>query len=142
MPSRSFRILLIAILAVNALALFNEIFLAASSLYAHISKSFVLSGNYSDIIINGGDWLDKPHFPFWVCATSMELFGINSFAYKLPSFLFFLAALFYTYQLARKAYDLGTARLAVLVLASFRRRLANAASCCESSIRKSTPKRV
>lgn len=68
--------------------------------------------------MNGHDWLDKPHFPFWLCAISMQLFGINSFAYKLPSILLFLTSLFYTYKLTEKFYNKKTARIAVLILAS------------------------
>jgi len=60
-----------------------------SALYAQISKSFVTTHNWWDIYVNGHDWLDKPHFPFWICALSMQIFGINAFAYKLPSLLFF-----------------------------------------------------
>lgn len=118
MSKNTFRILLFAILGVNFLGLFNEIFLADSSLYAFISKTFVTSGNYLDIVINGGDWLDKPHFPFWLCAASMEVFGINAFAYKLPSFLLFLVALGYTYQFAKENYSIDKARLSVLILGS------------------------
>lgn len=118
MSKNTFRILLFAILGVNFLGLFNEIFLADSSLYAFISKTFVTSGNYLDIVINGGDWLDKPHFPFWLCAASMEVFGINAFAYKLPSFLLFLVTLGYTYQFAKENYSIDKARLSVLILGS------------------------
>ena len=106
------------LLAVNATGLVDMIFTADSALYACISRSFALSGNFSDIMVEGNDWLDKPHFPFWVCALSMKLFGITTFAYKLPSLLFFIMGLFYTYRLAKEFYPAKTARVATLLLAS------------------------
>ena len=107
-----------AIILVSALGLFSDIFAADSALYAAISKSFVLSGDYSNIYVRGIDWLDKPHFPFWMSALSMEVFGINTFGYKLPSLLFFLLGLFYTHRFTQNLYDVQTARVATVILGS------------------------
>jgi 4-amino-4-deoxy-L-arabinose transferase-like glycosyltransferase len=30
-------------------------------------------------LYNNTDWLDKPHFPFWITATSLKILGVNSF---------------------------------------------------------------
>lgn len=116
--NNSFYILLTLMILANATGLFNEVFLADSSLYAGIARSFAESGNYLDIYVEGKDWLDKPHFPFWVAALSMKVFGTNAFAYKLPSFLFFLMALYYTYALAKTLYSEKVAQVAVLILGS------------------------
>jgi 4-amino-4-deoxy-L-arabinose transferase-like glycosyltransferase len=118
MKAKTFLLFLAAILLVNITGLFDGLFLGDSALYAQISKSFVLSHNWWDIYVNGQDWLDKPHFPFWVCALFMQVLGCNAFAYKLPSVLFFFLALFYTYRLSVKLYDKDIARIAVLILAS------------------------
>jgi len=77
----------------------------------------VMSGNYWDLTYDGLDWLDKPHFPFWVTAASFKMFGVNAVAYKLPAILFTLLALYYTYRLTRELYNRETALLAVLILA-------------------------
>ena len=114
----TFFVLLVLAILVNSVGLFNDIFAADSSLYAAISKTFVVSGDYLNIYVKGADWLDKPHFPFWICALFMEVFGINTIAYKLPSFLFFIAGLYYTYKLAKSLYNTQTAYLATLILAS------------------------
>jgi len=118
MKTTPFLFFLTALILVNITGLYTGVFLSDSSLYAQISNSFITSHNWWDIYVNGHDWLDKPHFPFWLCAISMQLFGINSFAYKLPSILLFLASLFYTYKLTEKLYNKKTARIAVLMLAS------------------------
>jgi 4-amino-4-deoxy-L-arabinose transferase-like glycosyltransferase len=58
-----------------------------------------------------GDWLDKPHFPFWVAAPSFRVFGVNGFAYKFPGLLFWAAGGFYTLRLATILYGKPVARI-------------------------------
>ncbi len=118
MEKKTFLILLSIVVLVNSSGLFCDIFMEDSSLYAIISKSFAVSGNYMDIYVNGSDWLDKPHFPFWVCSLFIKIFGINSFAYKLPSLLFFLLGLTYTFKLAKELYNKEVAWLATLITGS------------------------
>ena len=118
MSRRTFTILIIIVGLVNLTGLMNDIFTADSSLYATISKSISQSGDYLNIFVQGKDWLDKPHFPFWVCALSIKAFGVNTFGYKFPSVLFFLIGLIYTYKLAKLLYNKETARLATLIVGS------------------------
>jgi len=118
MKTKTFLFFLFALLAVNMTGLFDEIFTGDSALYALISKTMVTSHNYWGMYVNGKDWLDKPHLPFWICAASMNLLGISGFAYKLPSVLIFFVALLYTYLLAKRFYNKEIAFLSVLLLAS------------------------
>ncbi|MBV9214543.1 MAG: glycosyltransferase family 39 protein [Acidobacteria bacterium] len=108
--------LIIAAIAVHLTGLFDPIFSGDSALYAVIAKSFVTTGDWMNIYVNGTDWLDKPHFPFWLEAASMKVFGISAFAYKLPALLLFLVGLWYTYRLAKELYNEDIALVAVLVL--------------------------
>lgn len=118
MNTKTITILLFFVLVVNFTGLFGVIFNVDSTLYAVISKSFSLTNDYLNIYVNGVDWLDKPHFPFWVSALSINIFGVTSFAYKLPSFLFFVLGLYYTFKLTQQLYDKQTAYIAVLLLGS------------------------
>src|SRR4051794_30377847 len=83
----------------NANALLLDILEPDGALYATIAKHMVITGDWINLFGDGHDWLDKPHFPFWMSAFSFKLFGINSFAYKLPAFLFWLAGIWFTRQL-------------------------------------------
>lgn len=88
------------------------------ALYAAISKRMALTNDYWNLYVYGIDWLDKPHFPFWMAAFSFELFGVSEWSYRLPALLFVLLGAFYTYLLAKKLYNIYVAQIAVLVLLS------------------------
>lgn len=85
-----------------------------SPYYGSIAKHIVLTNNWSDLMLSGHDWLDKPHFPFWITAISFKIFGINAFAYILPGFIFNLIGTLYTYKLAKLWYDNMVALVATL----------------------------
>ncbi|MGY4538504.1 4-amino-4-deoxy-L-arabinose transferase-like glycosyltransferase [Mucilaginibacter sp. UYNi724] len=100
----------------NFTGLFIPILAPDGTLYAVIAKTMVQRNDYINIIVNNTDWLDKPHFPFWVAALSLKVFGINTWAYKLPGILFMLMGAWYTYLLAKQLYTKQIALWAVLIL--------------------------
>lgn len=100
----------------NATGLFPPIMEPDSALYACIAKRMALSGDFVNLYAVGDDWLDKPHFPFWVDAVSFRIFGVNTLAYKIPALLFFLGSVLYTYKFVRLTYSTLTAQVAALVL--------------------------
>ena len=107
--------LVLAGILVNASGLLLPVMEPDGALYATISKTMVLSGDYINLKVQGKDWLDKPHFPFWITALSFRLFGMNAFAYKLPAFLFWLSGAYFIFAWAKKLYNVQSARLAVLI---------------------------
>ncbi|WP_236652862.1 ArnT family glycosyltransferase [Chitinophaga vietnamensis] len=86
------------------------------ALYAGISKQMVLRHDYWNLYADGRDWLDKPHFPFWMVALSFNIFGIHTWSYKLPAILFSLMGAWYTYRFALSLYNEQVARWAVCIL--------------------------
>jgi 4-amino-4-deoxy-L-arabinose transferase-like glycosyltransferase len=100
---------------VNASGLLLPVMEPDGALYATISKTMVLSGDYINLKVQGKDWLDKPHFPFWMTALSFRIFGMNAFAYKLPAFLFWLSGAYFIFAWTKKLYNAQSARLAVLI---------------------------
>lgn len=107
--------LLITGVFINITGLFVTILEPDGALYATIAKTIVQSGDFINLKVEGKDWLDKPHFPFWITAISFKLFGINTIAYKLPALLFWAAGGCYTYLFAKALYDRNMARLSVLI---------------------------
>jgi 4-amino-4-deoxy-L-arabinose transferase-like glycosyltransferase len=112
---RNFSWLLAIGILLNIPGLFLDIMEPDGALYATIAKHIVLHNDWINLFGDGHDWLDKPHFPFWMAAISYKLLGINSFAYKLPAFIFWLAGIWYTYVTARDLYNDSVARISVLL---------------------------
>jgi 4-amino-4-deoxy-L-arabinose transferase-like glycosyltransferase len=101
---------------VYAVGLFIPIMEPDAAVYAQVSMEMHDRGDYLSIYHKGVDWLDKPHFPFWMSALSYELFGVKTFAYKLPAVFFILLGALYTYLFAKKFYSALHGWLAVVVL--------------------------
>jgi len=99
----------------HATGLYADILEPDGMLYATIARLMAENGDWMNLYARGADWLDKPHFPFWMTAFSFKIFGVNSVAYKLPGLLFYYLGAWYTYQLARHFYPRATAQLAVLL---------------------------
>ncbi|MBO9152286.1 ArnT family glycosyltransferase [Chitinophaga sp. GCM10012297] len=95
--------------------LFTTLMEPDAALYAGIAKQIVWRNDWVNLFADGKDWLDKPHFPFWAGALSFKIFGVNTFAYKLPAFLCWLLGARFTYLFARHFYGEGTAQIAALV---------------------------
>ena len=110
--------LLIPAILINAGGLFIDILEPDGALYATIAKTIARSGDFINLRVEGRDWLDKPHFPFWMAALSFRIFGIHAFAYKLPALLFWGAGAWYTYRLALSLYGKPVAQLATLIYVS------------------------
>jgi 4-amino-4-deoxy-L-arabinose transferase-like glycosyltransferase len=111
-------LIVIAILA-NSIGMFYPLLISTfSPYYGSIAKHIALSNNWTDLVLSGHDWMDKPHLPFWLTAISFKIFGINSFAYIIPGFLFHILGVFYTYRLARLWYSKEVGLLAALFTAT------------------------
>jgi 4-amino-4-deoxy-L-arabinose transferase-like glycosyltransferase len=110
--------LLIPAILINAGGLLIPILEPDGSLYATIAKTIARTGDFINLRVDGRDWLDKPHFPFWMAAISMQLFGANTFAYKFPALLFWATGGYYTWRLAFSIYGKPVAQLATLIYVS------------------------
>jgi 4-amino-4-deoxy-L-arabinose transferase-like glycosyltransferase len=110
--------LLIPAILVNAGGLLIAILEPDGALYATIAKTIARSGDFVNLRVDGKDWLDKPHFPFWMAALSFRCFGINAFAYKFPALLFWGAGAYYSWRLALSLYGKPVAQLSTLIYVS------------------------
>jgi len=101
---------------VNFSGLFIPVIGPDGTLYAVIAKTMAQRNDFVNLIAHGKDWLDKPHFPFWATAISFKLFGINTWAYKLPGILFLMLGAWYTFLFAKSLYNKPVALWSVLIL--------------------------
>ena len=89
-----------------------------SAHHADIALHMYLTGDYVSLVDHAGAYLDKPHLHFWLCAFSYKVFGVTTFAYKFPSFLFTILGTYSTYRLGKALYTTETGKLAALIVAS------------------------
>jgi 4-amino-4-deoxy-L-arabinose transferase-like glycosyltransferase len=101
---------------VNFSGLFIPLMDPDAGVYASISKNMVLRNNWLELYFQNNDWLDKPHFPFWITALFFKLFGIHTWSYKLPGILFVLMGACYTFKLAKQLYNETIALWATFIL--------------------------
>src|SRR5215212_7232660 len=73
--------------------------------HANVALHMYQTGDYLSLVERGQPYLDKPHFLFWCALLSFKLFGVNTFADRLPHFLFALVAIFSVYKLTRHFSD-------------------------------------
>ncbi len=105
--------------SINAAAMFSPIINSGDAItYATIAQHIVLSHDWVSLVLDGHDWLDKPHLPFWITALFFKIGGVSAFTYILPGFIFHLIGAYYTYRLAKMLYNKQTASLAVLIYVS------------------------
>src|SRR5215216_2598869 len=86
--------------------------------HANIALNMYQHNNYTNLVDRGEDYLDKPHFLFWLALMSYKIFGVTSFAYRFPALLFSLLSIFSTYKLTKYLSDKTTAKIAALILAT------------------------
>ncbi len=110
-------LLVIAFIRIATLALY-PLTDTTEARYADIGRIMVHTNNWVTPQIDTGPFLAKPPLSTWLTAISLKLFGINTFAARLPSFLLGLLTIGLLYVLARRLYGRSVARLSVLILAS------------------------
>src|SRR4051812_37164778 len=115
--NKSFYLLLfILALIVNFIGITTDFFTDDPGLYAALAKNLIYKKDFLQLFTYNQDWLDKPHFPFWIIMLSFKLFGISTWAYRLPALLFFIISLVYTWLFSRKYYGWEISAMAVLIL--------------------------
>ncbi len=119
MLKQSFILSLTAILIVYCIgALAIPLMDVDAAQYASISREMLEKQSYLQLFDLNKDYLDKPPMLFWLSVLSMKIFGIYDWAYRIPSLLFLGIAMFATFQFAKLYYNITTARIATLILAS------------------------
>lgn len=84
--------------------------------HANIALHMLQFDDYTSLVDRQKDYLDKPHLLFWSSALSFKIFGVNTFAHRLPALLYALLSIYSTYRLTLHLSDKSTARLAAIML--------------------------
>ena len=86
--------------------------------FSEATREMLASGNYLSTTLNGEPRYDKPILIYWLQATSASLFGINEFAFRLPSALAGSGWVGLTYLFVRRATIARQALAAGIITAS------------------------
>lgn len=111
-----YTLLFVLALAINLAGINVKFFTDDPGLYAAIAKNLIYKHDFLQLFTYNQDWLDKPHFPFWLILCSFKLFGVSVWAYRLPALLFFMLSFVYTFLFTKKYYGFEVAIMAVLIL--------------------------
>lgn len=109
--------LALGLACVYARGLFLDLMDVDASQYASISMEMLQNGSWLEVMHRQRDYLDKPPLLFWTSAASFALFGLSSWAFKLPSLIAALAGVYAVFRFARLFYSDETARHAAFILA-------------------------
>jgi 4-amino-4-deoxy-L-arabinose transferase-like glycosyltransferase len=74
--------------------------------------------NWAIPTLNNYPYIEKPPLVYWTVALSLQIFGINDWAARVPCVLFGWGILFFTYLLAKRLYNKKIGFAALLVLAT------------------------
>lgn len=118
LSDRIYKFLFVLLGLVYIIGLFVPLMDTDSAHHANIALHMYLTGDYVSLVDHADDYLDKPHLHFWLCAFSYKIFGVTSFAYKLPSFLFTILGTYSVFRLGKALYNAEVGKLAALIIAS------------------------
>jgi 4-amino-4-deoxy-L-arabinose transferase-like glycosyltransferase len=86
--------------------------------FSEATREMFVRGDFISPFVNGLPRFDKPVLIHWLQAASMSLFGVNSFAFRLPSALAASGWVLLTYAFVARVIDRDTALRAALMLGS------------------------
>ena len=76
-----------------------------SALYATVARHMAETGDLINLWAYRQDFLDKPHFLFWVTSSFMRLTRINEVGFRFPALAFFMLGAHYTWRLGVLLFD-------------------------------------
>ena len=119
MSDRLFKGILVACLVVYLLAMWSiPVIDIDAAQYASMSREMLENNSFLKLYDLGHDYLDKPPMLFWLSSLSMRFLGVYDWAYRIPSVLMLLLAIYATYRLALLFYSQTIAQLSAIILAS------------------------
>jgi len=86
--------------------------------YTEVAREMMLSGDYVTPRVNGVVFLDKPPLYYWLSSLSLRAFGVHEWSARFVSALFGIFGCVVTFLVARRAFGMRAAWLAMGVMAS------------------------
>ena len=116
----SFRTYVLSVLFLTGVVYFSAVPVTImepdAASYADIPMEMIQRNSYHEIFLKGKDWLDKPHFQFWLTALSYKAFGFNNFGYKFPGIIFSCISIYFTFLFGKRFYSIKHGLIAALMV--------------------------
>ncbi len=77
----------------------------ADATHSQAAQAMLHTGDWVTLHVNGIRYLEKPPLPYWIAASSLRIFGENSFAIHLPLALTVLGLALLAYAWGRRAFS-------------------------------------
>ena len=84
--------------------------------FSEATREMVEGGNYITTYLNGKLRFDKPILTYWLQTISVKVFGVNEFAFRLPSSIAALLWAFIVFLFSRRFYNRWKTFLSVFFL--------------------------
>ena len=88
----------------------------ADTVHAEAAREMVVTGDWVTLHANGIRYLEKAPLPYWLVATSYEIFGVSEWSTRLPLALGVLLTVFVTYLLGSACFGEPGGFFSALVL--------------------------
>ncbi|HET6243641.1 MAG: glycosyltransferase family 39 protein [Bacteroidetes bacterium] len=85
--------------------------------FAECAREMIVTGNYSQVMINYEAFWEKPPLFFWMQVIAMKIFGANEFAARLPNAICGMFTLLAVYNIGAKHFNQKMASFWVLAFA-------------------------
>jgi len=85
--------------------------------FAGVGREMVTRGDWVTPHLNGAPYLNKPPLLYWMIASSYSLFGINTFAARLPLALIGWCGVLLAWHWSRRLFGAQAGRCAAIMLA-------------------------
>ncbi len=73
--------------------------------FAECAREMLVTGNFSQVILDYQPFWEKPPLFIWLQAISMKVFGVNEFAARYPNAICGIVTLLTLYHFGRKLFD-------------------------------------
>ncbi|WP_317933406.1 ArnT family glycosyltransferase [Halioxenophilus sp. WMMB6] len=109
-------LVVVALISLVGLAFWSPLFDLDEGAFSEATREMLASGNWVSTYLNGVPRYDKPILIYWFQAVSATLFGINSFAFRLPSLLAAGLWLLVIYRFVKEFFNTRAAALTVWIM--------------------------
>ncbi|AWB66842.1 glycosyltransferase family 39 protein [Saccharobesus litoralis] len=86
--------------------------------FSEATREMLVSGNFAATYLDGLPRFDKPILSYWFQALSVSIFGINEFAFRLPSAIAATVWVIVIYRFTNQQWGKESARFALLITAT------------------------